>query len=201
MVLLDEIEKAHPEVFNVLLQVLDEGRLTDSKGRTVNFKNTIIIMTSNLGSQLLQEKLRSLTDANRDDLLGDARVKLLELLRQTIRPEFLNRIDEIILFKPLTLAEIKQIVGLQLRRVQQLVAGKEITLTFTDELMDWLAKTGFDPTFGARPLKRVIQKYIVNALSEKILEGSVAAGDTVNVALDKQGNVSFVPSVRAEAVK
>jgi ATP-dependent Clp protease ATP-binding subunit ClpB len=133
IVLLDEIEKAHPEVFNVLLQLLDEGRLTDSKGRTVNFKNTIVIMTSNLGSHLIQEKMETLTEENRDELMGELRVKLFEMLKQSIRPEFLNRIDEIIVFKPLTMSELSKIVELQLRQVQKLLAEKNITLTFTEE--------------------------------------------------------------------
>ncbi len=200
VVLLDEIEKAHPEIFNVLLQVLDEGRLTDSKGRTVNFKNTIVIMTSNLGSHILQERLEKLTDENRDELMGDVRVRLLELLKQTIRPEFLNRIDEVILFQPLTMKEITRIVELQLDRVQQLAAAKDITLRFSGELKEWLASTGYDPSFGARPLKRVIQKYVVNALSEQVLSGAIAAGDTVQVKLNARGMVEFEPVVKPEVV-
>jgi ATP-dependent Clp protease ATP-binding subunit ClpB len=200
VVLLDEIEKAHPEVFNVLLQLLDEGRLTDSKGRTVNFKNTIVIMTSNLGSHLIQEELQHLTEENRDEIMGDLRTKLFEMLRQTIRPEFLNRIDEIILFKPLTMNELKRIVGLQLKHVQARLSAKNITLEFSDEVKEWMAKIGYDPAFGARPLKRVIQKYIVNKLSEKLLEGSIADGDTVEVTLDKRGMVEFAVKVKAEAV-
>jgi ATP-dependent Clp protease ATP-binding subunit ClpB len=201
VVLLDEIEKAHPEVFNVLLQVLDEGRLTDSKGRTVNFKNTIIIMTSNLGSHLIQEKLQYMSEANRDDLMGDLRVKLFDLLRQTIRPEFLNRIDEIILFKPLTMTEIKEIVNLQLKQVEQMVAAKNIQLDFTEEVKEWLGKIGYDPTFGARPLKRVIQKYIINKLSEQLLAGALNEGDVVEVGLDQRGVVEFVTRVRADVVQ
>lgn len=198
VVLLDEIEKAHPEVFNVLLQVLDEGRLTDSRGRTVNFKNTIIIMTSNIGSHLIQEKLQEITEENRDDVMGELRVALFEMLRQTIRPEFLNRIDEIILFKVLTLSEVKQIVDLQLKSVHAMLAAKNVTLNVTDEVRNWLATIGYDPAYGARPLKRVIQKYIVNPLSQKILEGAVAEGDTVDVQLDRRGLVEFVTRVKAE---
>jgi ATP-dependent Clp protease ATP-binding subunit ClpB len=200
VVLLDEIEKAHPEVFNVLLQLLDEGRLTDGKGRTVNFKNAIIIMTSNLGSPLIQEKLEFVNDNNRDDIMGELRTKLFELLRQTIRPEFLNRIDEIVLFQPLTPSEIHSIVKLQLRGVTRMAEGKNITLTFTDELTEWLAKLGFDPAFGARPLKRVIQKYVVNHLSEKVLSGDINEGDSVEVGLDARGMVEFVVKIRAEVV-
>ena len=201
VVLLDEIEKAHPEVFNVLLQLLDEGRLTDSKGRTVNFKNTIVIMTSNLGSHLIQDKLQSLDETNRDDLMAELRVQLLEMLRQSIRPEFLNRIDEIILFKPLIMSEIQQIVDLQLQGLRKHVAAKNIQLEFSDDLREWLAKAGFDPAYGARPLKRVIQKYVVNHLSEKILAGDIVEGDCVEVNVDDRGNVEFITKVKPAIVK
>jgi ATP-dependent Clp protease ATP-binding subunit ClpB len=197
VVLLDEIEKAHPEVFNVLLQLLDEGRLTDSKGRTVNFKNAIVIMTSNLGSHLIQEKLQSLNETNRDDLMAELRVQLLEMLRQSIRPEFLNRIDEIILFKPLTMSEIQQIVNLQLEGVRKHLAAKNMVLEFSDDLREWLAKAGYDPAFGARPLKRTIQKYVINRLSEKILSGDVADGDRVTVNVDDRGTVEFITNVKS----
>jgi len=192
VVLLDEIEKAHPEVFNVLLQLLDEGRLTDSKGHTVNFKNTIVIMTSNLGSHLIQEEMTQLTEENREDLLGELRVKLFDLLRQTIRPEFLNRVDEVILFKPLTMKDLAQIVEMNLRRVQQMVAEKGITLIFTPDAKARLATIGYDPTFGARPMKRVIQKHVINALSEKLLEGTIGDGDTIRVQTDNRGMIEFV---------
>ncbi len=200
VVLLDEIEKAHPEVFNVLLQLLDEGRLTDSKGRTVNFKNTIVIMTSNLGSHLIQEQLQEFTEENRDEIMGDLRIKLFEMLRQTIRPEFLNRIDEIIVFKPLTLKEIKQIVDLQLKAVRKMLEEKNIKLEVTDEARERLATIGYDPTFGARPLKRVIQKYIINGLSEKLLEGTIADGDIVHVKIDSRGMVEFETKMKTEVV-
>ena len=198
VVLLDEIEKAHPEVFNVLLQLLDEGRLTDSKGRTVNFKNTIVIMTSNLGSHLIQERVQTLDDENRDQIMSEVRVELLELLRQSIRPEFLNRIDEIIFFKPLTLNDIQHIVDLQLAGVQKLLETKDIKLEFTKDLREWLARAGYDPSFGARPLKRTIQKHVINRLSEKILAGEIAAGDTVEVDEDERGGADFIVKVRAE---
>jgi len=201
VVLLDEIEKAHPEVFNVLLQLLDEGRLTDSKGRTVNFKNTIVIMTSNLGSHLIQDKLQHLNESNRDEIMDELRVRLLEMLKQTIRPEFLNRIDEIILFKPLTMPEIQQIVELQLKNVQKLISAKNITLEFSDDLKEWLARAGFDPAFGARPLKRTVQRYVVNRLSEKILAGEVAEGDSVEVDVGDHGAVEFVIKARAEVAE
>jgi ATP-dependent Clp protease ATP-binding subunit ClpB len=196
VVLLDEIEKAHPEVFNVLLQLLDEGRLTDSKGRTINFKNTIIIMTSNLGSHLIHEKMETLTEENRDDLMGELRVKLFEMLKQSIRPEFLNRIDEIIVFKPLTMQELSRIVELQLKQVQKLVADKNIILEFTPEAKKRLATIGYDPSFGARPLKRVIQKYVINALSEKLLSGSVKEGDKVQIGIDSRGMIEFVAKIK-----
>ncbi|MEE9288001.1 MAG: ATP-dependent chaperone ClpB, partial [Bacteroidota bacterium] len=198
VVLLDEIEKANSEVFNVLLQVLDDGRLTDSKGRTVNFKNTVIIMTSNLGSHLIQDQLARefATDDKLDEAVSNLRPQLNQMLRHTIRPEFLNRVDEIILFRPLTRKHIKQIVELQLKRVNQIAASKEIALKFTDDAKDWLAKLGFDPAYGARPLKRVIQKHVVNRLSEKILAGEISAGDIVEVRLNKQGLIDL----RREAV-
>ncbi|MBI5214538.1 MAG: ATP-dependent chaperone ClpB [Ignavibacteriae bacterium] len=194
VVLLDEIEKAHPEVFNVLLQVLDEGRLTDSKGRTVNFKNTIIIMTSNLGSQLIMQKLMEYQGLGNDSLASiyeELRVHLFEILRQSIRPEFLNRIDEIILFKLLGRDELRLIVNLQLKRVQTMLDAKNIKLEFTDEAKDWLAKLGYDPTLGARPLKRVIQNHIVNKLSERLIAGEFGDGDSISVGLDKRGLIEF----------
>lgn len=199
VVLLDEIEKAHPEVFNVLLQVLDEGRLTDSKGRTVDFKNTIIIMTSNLGSHLIQERISSgFNDDERwSEAFSDLKQELYQLLRQSIRPEFLNRVDEIIVFKPLAQADIRRIVSLQLRRVKTLLQNKGITIEVTNEAKDWLAKLGFDPTFGARPLKRVIQKHIVNALSGKILMGEIGDGDTVEIGLNGAGLIEFTRKVTA----
>jgi ATP-dependent Clp protease ATP-binding subunit ClpB len=201
IVLLDEIEKAHPEVFNILLQLLDEGRLTDSKGRTVNFKNTIVIMTSNLGSHLIQDKMGTLTEENRDELMGDLRVKLFEMLKQSIRPEFLNRIDEIIVFKPLTMSELGQIVELQLRQVQKLLADKNITLTFTAEAKSRLATIGYDPSYGARPLKRVIQKYVINTLSEKILAGEIGEGETIEIGTDHRGMIEFVTKAKSNRVK
>jgi ATP-dependent Clp protease ATP-binding subunit ClpB len=202
VVLLDEIEKAHPEVFNLLLQVLDEGRLTDSKGRTVNFKNTIIIMTSNLGSQLVSAKIEE--DFGNEDswqsAFADLRSELLQMLRKTIRPEFLNRIDDIIVFRPLSQKDLRAIVTLQLQRVQALVDAKGLTLEISEEARDWLAKLGYDPTFGARPLKRVIEKRVVNPLSEKILAGEFVQGDTVQVGLDQRGLLQFVKKGVAEPV-
>lgn len=190
VVLLDEIEKAHPDVFNILLQVLDDGRLTDNQGRTVNFKNTIIIMTSNLGSHIIQDKLDAVREERIDEVMGELREQLHDLLRRTIRPEFLNRIDEIVLFKPLTKKEIRKIVDIQLERVQKQLSEKEITLDVSDEAKDWLAQLGYDVTYGARPLKRVIQKYLVNSLSQELLAGNFRDGDTIKVnASEKVGLV------------
>ena len=191
VVLLDEIEKAHPDVFNILLQVLDEGRLTDSKGKTVNFKNTIIIMTSNLGSSLIQEKLQVLTDVNKDEIMGEIKVKLIDILKATIRPEFLNRIDEIILFNPLTPSDIRKIVDIQINLLKEKLERNNIGLVITDEAKDWLGKVGFDIVYGARPLKRIIQKYITNPLSERILSAEFLPGDTVIIALDHANKIEF----------
>jgi ATP-dependent Clp protease ATP-binding subunit ClpB len=173
VVLLDEIEKAHPDVFNILLQVLDDGRLTDNKGRVVNFKNTIIIMTSNIGSHLIQDNFKTLDDDNRELVIAKTKSELFELLKQTIRPEFLNRIDELIMFTPLNRSEIRNIVELQFKHVQDTLAEMGITMDASVEALDWLAELGYDPQFGARPLKRVIQKRILNELSKSILAGKV----------------------------
>lgn len=173
VVLLDEIEKAHPDVFNILLQVLDDGRLTDNKGRVVNFKNTIIIMTSNIGSNIIQENFQEFDDSDKEQVIAKTKNQLFELLRQTIRPEFLNRIDEIIMFTPLSRNEISDIVKLQFKQVQQTLAEMGIELDASDEALDWLAQLGYDPQYGARPLKRVIQKKILNELSKYILAGKV----------------------------
>lgn len=173
VVLFDEIEKAHPDVFNILLQVLDDGRLTDNKGRTVNFKNTIIIMTSNMGSSLIRENFEKMTDANRNTVVDETKKQVLELLKKTIRPEFLNRIDEIIMFTPLNEKEIREIVGLQLKAVKKMVEKNGIDLQFTDAALDFISHEGYDPQFGARPVKRVIQRYVLNELSKEILSGRV----------------------------
>jgi ATP-dependent Clp protease ATP-binding subunit ClpB len=173
VVLLDEIEKAHPDVWNVMLQVLDDGRLTDNKGRVVNFKNTIIIMTSNLGSHIIQENFEDVTERNKDIIVEKTKDEVMNLLRQTVRPEFLNRVDEVILFEPLMKKEIRGIIRIQLDNLRNLVAQSGIQLKFSEFLLDHLAENGFDPQFGARPLKRLIQKEIVNGLSRKILAGNV----------------------------
>jgi ATP-dependent Clp protease ATP-binding subunit ClpB len=186
VVLLDEIEKAHPDVWNVLLQVLDDGRLTDNKGRVVNFKNTIIIMTSNIGSHLIQEAFENVNEKNVEQATEKARVEVMTLLRQTIRPEFLNRVDEIIMFKPLMKKEIMGIVKIQLENLKKLVGESGILLNFSDYALEFLAEQGFDPQFGARPLKRLIQKEIVNTLSKRILAGDI--DKSIPVLVDVFGN-------------
>lgn len=173
VVLLDEIEKAHPDVWNIMLQVLDDGRLTDNKGRVVNFKNTIIIMTSNIGSTIIQEAFQDVNDKNLEEVVDKTKLEVMNLLRQTIRPEFLNRVDEIIMFQPLMRKEIKNIVKIQLNDLKKLLQQNHIELEFTDYIIDYLSEAGYDPQFGARPLKRLIQKEIVNQLSKKILAGDI----------------------------
>ncbi len=185
VVLFDEIEKAHPDVFNILLQVLDDGRLTDNKGRTVNFKNTIIIMTSNLGSQYIQQQCANLSDANRDEVLDETRQKVMDMLKQTIRPEFLNRIDETIMFLPLTKQEIAEVVRLQMRSVGRMLAEQGFKIDVSDEAISLLADLGYDPEFGARPVKRAIQRYVLNDLSKKILAEEVSRDKPILIdALD-----------------
>jgi len=185
VVLLDEIEKAHPDVFNILLQVLDDGRLTDNKGRTVDFKNTIIIMTSNIGSHLIQENLEHVTDKNRDEVFERTRGQVFELLKKTIRPEFLNRIDEIIMFRPLSKDEIQTVVELQLGNVQKMLGKSDIRLMATKRAIQFIATQGFDPQFGARPIKRVIQKMLINELSKMLLEGTV--NKEKEIVVDEKG--------------
>jgi ATP-dependent Clp protease ATP-binding subunit ClpB len=179
VVLLDEIEKAHPDVFNILLQVLDEGRLTDNKGRTVNFRNTIVIMTSNLGAQIIQASYEDMTDKNRDERIERAKVEVFELLKNTMRPEFLNRIDEVVMFNPLSKGDIKGIVRLHLESLRQLLETKNIIIAATEAAVEHLAEAGFDPQFGARPLKRTLQKEILNKLSKEILAGNIQAEHTI----------------------
>jgi ATP-dependent Clp protease ATP-binding subunit ClpB len=190
VVLLDEIEKAHPDVFNILLQVLDDGRLTDNKGRTVDFKNTIIIMTSNIGSHIIQENLEHVTDKNRDEVFDRTKEEVFELLKKTIRPEFLNRIDEIIMFRPLTRDEIQKVVGLQLENVQKMLGKSDIRLKTTKKAIQLIATLGFDPQFGARPIKRVIQKNLLNVLSKMMLEGNVNKDKEI-VVDEKDGKLVF----------
>ncbi|MEI6638308.1 MAG: AAA family ATPase [Chlorobium sp.] len=195
VVLLDEIEKAHPDVFNILLQILDDGRLTDSKGRTVNFKNTIIIMTSNIGAQLIQSEMAKIDGANRESILSSLQEKLLLALKQKVRPEFLNRIDEVILFTPLTREDLKKIVLIQFDHIRAAAMRQRISLALSDLAIAWLSEAGFDPAFGARPLKRVMQKRITNKLSELILSGKVQEGEAV--AVDISGGELTVSKVVA----
>ena len=197
VVLLDEIEKAHPDVFNVLLQVLDDGRLTDNKGRVVNFKNTIVIMTSNMGSHIIQENFEKVNDENKEEIVESTKAEVMVLLRQTIRPEFLNRIDEVIMFQPLMKKEIKGIIDIQLQGLKQLVAQTGIQLQFSEYVLDFLSENGYDPQMGARPLKRLIQKEIINQLSKRILAGDI--DKSIPVLVDVfDGNVVFRNEISKE---
>jgi ATP-dependent Clp protease ATP-binding subunit ClpB len=190
VILLDEIEKAHPDVFNILLQVLDDGRLTDNKGRVANFKNTIIIMTSNTGADIIQKNFKELNEYNHDEVVDRTREEVVERLKQHMRPEFLNRIDEIVMFQPLKRKEIRRIVDIQFRQIQQRLAEAGISLEATDEVLDFLGEQGFDPQFGARPLKRVLQRVILNELSKDILSGRVSKDAVVEAVLE-DGAVKF----------
>jgi ATP-dependent Clp protease ATP-binding subunit ClpB len=174
VVLLDEIEKAHPDVFNVLLQVLDDGRLTDNKGRVANFRNTIIIMTSNMGADLIRQNFQGLTEENKDEVVEKTKAAVFELLKNSVRPEFLNRIDETIMFNPLSKKDIRKIVNIQLADVKEKLGKQNITLEVSPEAMDWLAEEGYHPEFGARPLKRLINKKVLKALSKEMLMGKIA---------------------------
>ena len=187
VVLFDEIEKAHPDVFNILLQVLDDGRLTDNKGRTVNFKNTIIIMTSNLGSAYIQSQFEKINDTNRDLIVAETKDEVMNMLKKTIRPEFLNRIDEIIMFQPLNAEQIKEIVRLQIDRIKKMLADNGVTLQMTDEAVDFIASAGYDPEFGARPVKRAIQRYLLNDLSKKLLSQEVDRNHPIIVERSEDG--------------
>ena len=187
VILLDEIEKAHPDVFNILLQVLDDGRLTDNKGRTVNFKNTIIIMTSNIGSHLIQENFDHLTEINKDEVLAKTKSEVFDLLKKTIRPEFLNRIDEVIMFEPLNREDVADIVKIQFKQIAERLAEQHMTITATDEAIEWLAELGYDPHYGARPVKRVLQKQVLNELSKQLLSDKVdKSKEIVLDVIDKQ---------------
>tara|TARA_R110002050_G_scaffold204327_1_gene339627 strand:+ start:116998 stop:119634 length:2637 start_codon:yes stop_codon:yes gene_type:complete len=187
VILLDEIEKAHPDVFNILLQVLDDGRLTDNKGRVANFKNTIIIMTSNIGSEVIRDSFEKINASNKEQKIEDTRVKLMELLKRSLKPEFLNRIDETIMFLPLSENDIQEIVRLQFNGVQKMLAKQDIHVTATDEAIALLAKEGYDPQFGARPVKRVIQRELLNELSKEILSGSVHPGSIIQIDANATG--------------
>jgi ATP-dependent Clp protease ATP-binding subunit ClpB len=191
VILLDEIEKAHPDVWNILLQVLDEGRLTDNKGRTANFKNTIIIMTSNIGSHLIQEKLGQMEGWNNAILMEEAKEEVMALLKQQVRPEFLNRVDEIVLFEPLTEEHARKILTIQFKEVQNRLAEQHITIEATEEALAKLAKEGFDPLYGGRPMKRVLQRVVLNELSKSILSGKIQRDSAVLMDVDKEGNLTF----------
>ncbi len=184
VILFDEIEKAHPDVFNVLLQVLDDGRLTDNKGRVANFKNTIIIMTSNLGSHLIQDRFEQINERNRAEIEEQTRIDLFDMLRKTISPEFLNRIDEVIMFTPLTRKDVRNIVKLQFELILKRIPNNQFTIEMSEEAIDWLAAVGYDPTHGARPVKRMLQKYLLNDLSREILSGRMEARTTVKVEIE-----------------
>ena len=186
VVLFDEIEKANPDVFNILLQVLDDGRLTDNKGRFINFKNTIIIMTSNMGSPMIRENFSKMTEANRQETIERTKQDVIDLLKQSIRPEFLNRIDEIVMFTPLNKKEIEEIVELQVKGVQKMLASNGITLTVTPSALELLAEDGYDPEFGARPVKRTIQRMVLNQLSKDILAQKVDRDHPITI--DREGD-------------
>jgi ATP-dependent Clp protease ATP-binding subunit ClpB len=192
VILLDEIEKAHPDVFNILLQVLDDGRLTDNKGRIANFKNTIIIMTTNIGSQVIQENFEHLTDENQEEVLERTQRQVFEQLKKSVRPEFLNRIDETIMFTPLSRADIRKIVDIQLRLIRDRLDESGIKLEVSEKVMDYLAAKGFDPQFGARPLKRVLQREILNELSKEILSGAISKDSVIGVNMTENGTIEFL---------
>ena len=190
MVLLDEIEKAHPDVFNILLQVLDDGRLTDSKGRVVNFKNTIIIMTSNIGSHIIQSNFEQMDEFNHDEVIERTKDEVFELLKKSVRPEFLNRIDELVMFRPLSRGDIRKIVSIQFKHIQDRLEEAGIQLVATDEVLDYLGEQGYDPQFGARPLKRVLQRQVLNELSKDILAGKISKDSVVEAVLEN-GRIKF----------
>ena len=198
VVLLDEIEKAHPDVFNILLQVLDDGRLTDNKGRVANFKNTIIIMTTNIGSQLIQENFERLTEENEDQIVEKTKQEVFELLKRSVRPEFLNRIDETIMFRPLSRADIRKIVQIQFNLVKKRMEESGIRLEISDKAIDYLANAGYDPQFGARPLKRVIQREILNQLSKEILAGTINKDAIIGIDLNDKREIGFINLAEVE---
>ena len=191
VILLDEIEKAHPDVFNTLLQVLDEGRLTDNKGRVANFKNTIIIMTTNIGSHLIQENFDKITDENYFEVIEETKEQVLDLLRKTVRPEFINRIDEIVMFRPLGREDVRKIVDIQVGLITSRLLETGIHLSVSSQARNRLAKLGYDPQFGARPLKRVFQREILNELSKQILAGKVSKDSTIDVGMKNEVEFEF----------
>ncbi len=189
VILLDEIEKAHPDVFNILLQVLDDGRLTDNKGRVANFKNTIVIMTTNIGSSLIQERFESIRDDNYFEVMEETKEAVLDLLRKTVRPEFINRIDEIVMFRPLSRKEVRKIVDIQVELIRRRLLESGIQLDVTEAAKDRLAVLGFDPQYGARPLKRILQRELLNELSKQILAGEITKDSIIQV--DMKNDVEF----------
>ena len=191
VVLLDEIEKAHPDVFNILLQVLDDGRLTDNKGRVANFKNTIVIMTTNIGSHLIQDRFANMEEWNKDQIMEDTKLEVFDLLKKTVRPEFLNRIDELVMFEPLNKAVIRKIVDIQWREIKKRLEESSIEIEATTDVLDYLGEVGFDPQYGARPLKRTMQRLILNELSKQILAGYIKNDSAVLVDLDADKQVYF----------
>lgn len=192
VILLDEIEKAHPDVFNILLQVLDDGRLTDNKGRVANFKNTIIIMTTNIGSGLIQERFEKITEANQEEVIEETKREVFELMRKSVRPEFLNRVDETIMFRPLSKADLKKIVGIQFKLIQKRLEENGIKIEADNKVLDHLGKLGFDPQFGARPLKRVLQRELLNELSKDILSGKISKDAVIGVTLSDDQQIEFI---------
>jgi ATP-dependent Clp protease ATP-binding subunit ClpB len=192
VILLDEIEKAHPDVFNILLQVLDDGRLTDNKGRVANFKNTIIIMTTNIGSHIIQENFEKITDNNYFEVIEETKDQVLEVLRKTVRPEFINRIDEIIMFRPLSKSDIRKIVEIQFELIKRRLGESGVKLDISEKALDRLSKLGYDPQFGARPLKRVLQREILNELSKQILSGKVNKDSVIFVDMKNEVEFEFI---------
>ena len=184
VVLFDEIEKAHPDVFNILLQVLDDGRLTDGKGRTVNFKNTILIMTSNVGSDIIQDYMNKINDVNKERAMADCKEAVLDVLKRSVRPEFLNRIDEIIMFEPLSKENIREILKLQIKQISDMLSDRGITLSFTEKAMEYLGSKGYDISYGARPIKRLLQKELVNELATEIISGKISRDSAVEIDSD-----------------
>jgi len=192
VILLDEIEKAHPDVFNILLQVLDDGRLTDNKGRTANFKNTIIIMTTNIGSLVIQENFETINDLNYFEVLENTREQVLDLLKKSVRPEFINRIDDIIMFRPLSRKDIRKIVTIQVDQIRQRLEENGVKLEVTEAALERLAKLGYDPQYGARPLKRVLQRELLNELSKQILSGIVSKDAVITVDMANEVEFAFL---------
>ena len=190
VVLLDEIEKAHPDVFNILLQVLDDGRLTDNKGRTVDFKNTILIMTSNVGADIIQNYMERLPvqGEERENLLAECRSEVLEVLKRTVRPEFLNRIDEVIMFEPLSQTDIRDILRMQMADLQEKLSENGVTVEFTQDFEDYMSTKGYEPAYGARPIKRLMQKELINLLAKAILDGHVNRDSAIKVTV-KDGQI------------